>query len=48
MKSKLVVMMLGALLSLSIAGSVFAAQPGPPKPQPPKCTPASTPGCSGK
>jgi hypothetical protein len=47
MKSKLVVMMLGALLSLSIAGSAFAAQQGP-KPQPPKCTPASTPGCSGK
>jgi hypothetical protein len=28
-------------------GAAFAAgPPPPPKPKPPKCTPASTPGCS--
>jgi hypothetical protein len=37
----------------ALAGTVFAgttaalaSQPGPPNPQPPKCVPASTPGCS--
>jgi hypothetical protein len=28
--------------------AVVEKKPGPPKPQPPKCTPVSTPGCSGR
>jgi hypothetical protein len=46
MKRKLMVLVLGSLLALSTVGSVFAAQPHGPNPQPPKCVPANTPGCS--
>jgi hypothetical protein len=33
------------VLSTLVTGAE-AKKPGPPKPQPPKCTPGSTPGCS--
>jgi hypothetical protein len=49
MKTKFGVLVLGGFFLLSAVGSAFAGKngpPPPPKPQPPKCTPASSPGCS--
>ena len=42
-----------ATVTVAFAFSTFitaaeAKKPGQPNPQPPKCTPASSPGCSGK
>jgi hypothetical protein len=47
MKKKIVAAILGALLALSAVGGAFADNKGS-NPDPPKCVPASTPGCSGK
>jgi hypothetical protein len=47
MRKKIVVALLSSLLALSTIGTALADNKGP-HPQPPKCTPASTPGCSGK
>ncbi len=47
MRKKLLVLALSGLLALSAFGTAFADSKGP-HPQPPKCVPASTPGCSGK
>jgi hypothetical protein len=46
MKSKIIALILGTLLALSTVGGAFADNKGP-NPDPPKCVPASTPGCSG-
>jgi hypothetical protein len=45
MKRKLLIGFLAAMLSASTIGSALGAQQGP-NPQPPKCVPANTPGCS--
>jgi hypothetical protein len=47
MKAKLTALVLGVLLALATIAPALADNQGP-NPQPPKCTPASTPGCSGK
>jgi|SwirhirootsSR2_FD_contig_31_17316035_length_530_multi_2_in_0_out_0_1 hypothetical protein len=47
MKSKITALVLGVLLVLATAVPALADNQGP-NPQPPKCVPASTPGCSGK
>ena len=52
MRSKIIAVTLGAVLALSTVGAALASHGGHgnkgPNPQPPKCAPASTPGCSGK
>jgi hypothetical protein len=47
MKRKIFALILGMLLALSTVGAAFADNKGP-NPDPPKCVPASTPGCSDK
>jgi hypothetical protein len=44
---RLIGLVLTASFVLSTTALAFAQQPKP-GPQPPKCTPRSTPGCSGK
>jgi len=51
MKRKLTVALMVATLALATVGTALADQPPPgqrggPNPDPPKCTPANTPGCS--
>jgi hypothetical protein len=46
MKRRLVAVLMGALIALSTVGTAFADKPHGPNPQPPKCTPANSPGCS--
>lgn len=47
MKQKVLALSLGIAFLLSTVGAAFAAhEPGHKVPKPPKCTPASTPGCS--
>jgi hypothetical protein len=43
---RFVALLLTGLLLVSAAGSAFGKQTGQPHPQPPKCVPANTPGCS--
>jgi hypothetical protein len=44
---RLLSLVLALLFTLSIAGPALGAQRGGgPHPQPPKCVPANTPGCS--
>jgi hypothetical protein len=51
-KEKPMRLVITVALAVAFAFSTMVAQveagkkPGPPKPQPPKCTPVSTPGCS--
>ena len=47
MKARILAIILGALLTFAAAAPALADNKGP-NPDPPKCTPASTPGCSGK
>jgi hypothetical protein len=42
---RFVALLLTGLFLVSAAGPAFAGQTGP-NPQPPKCVPANTPGCS--
>jgi hypothetical protein len=43
---RFVALLLTGLFLVSAAGPAFGKQTGQPHPQPPKCVPASTPGCS--
>jgi hypothetical protein len=45
MKRKLIVLFLTSMVALTTVGTALADQRGP-NPQPPKCVPANTPGCS--
>jgi hypothetical protein len=44
---KIALLLLTVLFLLAAAAPAFGDNKGP-HPQPPKCVPASTPGCSGK
>jgi hypothetical protein len=43
---RFVALLLTGLFLVSAAGPAFGKQTGQPNPQPPKCVPANTPGCS--
>jgi hypothetical protein len=46
MKKRVAILIAAALVALGGFAPTALAAPHGPHPQPPKCTPASTPGCS--